>query len=406
MIILNNIKSNYSRDLKLNSFKKFEKVFKDIVKNISHQNNILNVLNKNFKFSFKKDEIKKFKKFKKIVLIGMGGSILGTEAIYSFLKHKIKKKVYFLDDLDENKISKIKKKEISSQMLFIIISKSGNTTETLSNAFSLNLFKKNAKNLIIITEKKDNLLFRLSKKLNLFYVKHKNYIGGRYSVLSDVGILPSYLMGLNILKLRSKLLEFIKGNNKKTLRESSIYLSHFLNTKKKNNLIFLNYTPELENLLFWCQQLIAESLGKKNKGFLPIISNAPKDHHSLLQLYLDGPKDKIFNIISLRKNSNLKIKVGKDFKAISFLNNKDLNRVKDSQKNALIKSLIRKKLPFREFSILENNEETLGQIFSYFILETVIIGKILNINPFDQPAVEQVKIDTKKFLAKFTKNNF
>ena len=398
MIILNNIKSNYSRDLKLNSFKKFEKVFKDIVKNISHQNNILNVLNKNFKFSFKKDEIKKFKKFKKIVLIGMGGSILGTEAIYSFLKHKIKKKVYFLDDLDENKISKIKKKEISSQMLFIIISKSGNTIETLSNAFSLNIFKRNAKNLIIITEKKDNLLFRLSKKLNLFYVKHKNYIGGRYSVLSDVGILPSYLMGLNILKLRSKLLEFIKGNNKKTLRESSIYLSHFLNTKKKNNLIFLNYTPELENLLFWCQQLIAESLGKKNKGFLPIISKAPKDHHSLLQLYLEGPKDKIFYIFSAETKAKVKININKSLDKKNYLNKKFIRSIKEAQKNALIKTLKKNKIPFREFKIKNLDEKTIGMFFSYFILETICIGKLSNINPFNQPAVEQVKKFTKQLL--------
>lgn len=398
MIILNNIKSNYSRDLKLNSFKKFEKVFKDIVKNISHQNNILNVLNKNFKFSFKKDEIKKFKKFKKIVLIGMGGSILGTEAIYSFLKHKIKKKVYFLDDLDENKISKIKKKEIPSQMLFIIISKSGNTIETLSNAFSLNIFKRNAKNLIIITEKKDNLLFRLSKKLNLFYVKHKNYIGGRYSVLSDVGILPSYLMGLNILKLRSKLLEFIKGNNKKTLRESSIYLSHFLNTKKKNNLIFLNYTPELENLLFWCQQLIAESLGKKNKGFLPIISKAPKDHHSLLQLYLEGPKDKIFYIFSAETKAKVKININKSLDKKNYLNKKFIRSIKEAQKNALIKTLKKNKIPFREFKIKNLDEKTIGMFFSYFILETICIGKLSNINPFNQPAVEQVKKFTKQLL--------
>jgi len=398
VIILNNIKSNYSRDLKLNSFKKFEKVFKDIVKNISHQNNILNVLNKNFKFSFKKDEIKKFKKFKKIVLIGMGGSILGTEAIYSFLKHKIKKKVYFLDDLDENKISKIKKKEIPSQMLFIIISKSGNTIETLSNAFSLNIFKRNAKNLIIITEKKDNLLFRLSKKLNLFYVKHKNYIGGRYSVLSDVGILPSYLMGLNILKLRSKLLEFIKGNNKKTLRESSIYLSHFLNTKKKNNLIFLNYTPELENLLFWCQQLIAESLGKKNKGFLPIISKAPKDHHSLLQLYLEGPKDKIFYIFSAETKAKVKININKSLDKKNYLNKKFIRSIKEAQKNALIKTLKKNKIPFREFKIKNLDEKTIGMFFSYFILETICIGKLSNINPFNQPAVEQVKKFTKQLL--------
>ena len=227
MIILNNIKLNLSKDLKLKSFKKFEEIFKNIIKNISYPNNTLNVLSKKFDYNFKKNEIEKFKKFKKIALVGMGGSILGTEAIYSFLKHKIKKKVYFFSDLDEDKILKIKNKEKLSEILFVIISKSGNTIETLSNILSLNILKKNAKNFIIITEKKNNLLFRLSKKLNLFHVEHKNYIGGRYSVLSEVGIVPSQLMGIDIFKLRSKLLYLLKGNNKKILRDSSIYLFSF-----------------------------------------------------------------------------------------------------------------------------------------------------------------------------------
>ena len=399
MIILNNIKLNQSKDLKLKSFKKFEEIFKNIIKNISYPNNTLNVLSKNFDYNFKKNEIEKFKKFKKIALVGMGGSILGTEAIYSFLKHKIKKKVYFFSDLDEDKILKIKNKEKLSEILFVIISKSGNTIETLSNILSLNILKKNAKNFIIITEKKNNLLFRLSKKLNLFHVEHKNYIGGRYSVLSEVGIVPSQLMGIDIFKLRSKLLYLLKGNNKKILRDSSIYLSHFLNSKKKNNLIFLNYTPKLDKLLYWCQQLIAESLGKKNKGFLPVISKAPKDHHSLLQLYLEGPKDKIFYIFSAETESKVKININKSIEKKNYLNKKLIGTVKNAQKNALIKTLKKNDIPFREFKIKNFEEKTIGMFFSYFILETICIGKLSNINPFNQPAVEQVKIYTKKLLS-------
>ena len=142
---------------------------------------------------------------------------------------------------------------------------------------------------------KSNLVYSLSK-LNLFHFEHNNKIGGRFSVLSDVGLIPAYLMGINVLKLRSKTLEYLKKKNGIKLKNNTIKLSYLMNATKKNNLIFLNYSPELEKLLYWCQQLIAESLGKKNKGFLPVISNAPKDHHSLLQLYLDGPKDKIFYV--------------------------------------------------------------------------------------------------------------
>ena len=116
-------------------------------------------------------------------------------------------------------------------------------------------------------------------------------------------------MGVNVFKLRSQILNYLKGANKKILKDSSIKLSEILISKKKNNLILLNYSPELDKLLYWCQQLIAESLGKKNMGFLPVISTAPKDHHSLLQLYLDGPKDKIFIFSALKLNQKLKLKL-------------------------------------------------------------------------------------------------
>ncbi len=385
-----------NKNLKRSFSKKYIKILSIIKKDIKDKNKTLNVLDKNFKFNYKKNDLKNFKKFKKIVIIGMGGSILGTEAIYNFLQHKIKKKVYFFNDLNEKKIKAFKGKNLS-KILFIIISKSGNTIETLANAFSLKILKKNAKNILFISEK-FNLIHSLSKKLNLFHIEHNNKIGGRFSVLSDVGIIPAYLMGINTLKLRSKILECLNKKNANKLKNNTIKLSHLMNSAKKNNLIFLNYSPELEKFLYWCQQLIAESLGKKNKGFLPVISNVPKDHHSLLQLYLDGPKDKIFYIFSLEKKSKEKILLNKNLGIKSFLNKKGINEIKNAQKNALIRTLIKKNITYREFKINNNSEESLGKLFSQFILETIIIGKILQIDPFDQPAVEQVKVNTKRLL--------
>mgnify|MGYP005994831727 FL=1 len=381
-----------------NYSKKFDKIFLKIKNDIKNEGNSLHVLDNNFKFNFKIKELKRYTKFKTIAIIGMGGSILGAQAIYNFFHTKIKKKIYFFDDLNENKIINFKKKENFSEVLFIIISKSGNTVETLSNVFSLNILKKNSKNLILISEKKDNLLFSLSKNLNLFYIEHKSYVGGRYSVLSEVGIIPAYIMGINIYKLRSNLLDCLKSKNKVLIKNNTIKLAYFMNKKNFNNLIFLNYFPELEKFLQWCQQLIAESLGKKNMGFLPVISNAPKDHHSLLQLYLDGPKDKFFNIFSFDKKSKEVIRINKNCGIKSFLNTKKISSVKKAQKKALIKSFKKNNIPFREFEIKKINEEVLGKLFSIFILETVIVGKLLGINPFNQPAVEQVKIYTKQLL--------
>ena len=389
-----NLKSSSRRYLS----KKFEKIILEIKRDIKDVKKTIHILDDKLKFNFKTRNLKKFKNFKTIVLIGMGGSILGSEAIYNFFKKKIKKKFYFFDDLNENKIIEFKKKENISKTLFIIISKSGNTIETLSNVLSLNMMKKNSKNIILISERKNNLLFTMSKKLNLFYVEHKTNIGGRYSVLSEVGIIPAYLMGINITKIRSKILDCLKNSNKLFLKDSTIKLATLMRSKKFNNLVFLNYFPELEKFLYWCQQLIAESLGKKNQGFLPLISNAPKDHHSLLQLYLDGPKDKFFNIFSLEKNSKSKLKV-KTTGISKILDKKKISTIKNAQKKALIKAFIRKKIPFREFKIKKENEEVLGQLFSLFIVETIIVGKLLKINPFDQPAVEEVKNNTKKMLS-------
>ncbi len=387
-----------SASMKVSS-QKFEKIFKNIKIDIKNSKKTLNILSKDFKFNFKFEDLKRFKKYKSIALIGMGGSILGAEAIYNYFQSKITKKVHFFNNLNENELSTFKYKTNLSKTLFIIVSKSGNTIETLSNTYALNILKKNAKNIIVITEKKNNSLFLLAKKLNLFYVEHKNFIGGRYSVLSEVGMIPAYLMGLNILKLRSKISDCVKDKNKNFLKNSTINLANLITSKKYNNLIFLNYFPELEKFLYWCQQLIAESLGKKSIGFLPIISNAPKDHHSLLQLYLDGPKDKFFNIFSFEKQSKEKIKINKKVSIDNFFNNKKLSKIKNAQKQALIKSFKKRNIPFRELKIKTNNEEELGKLFSFFILETIIVGNLLKINPYNQPAVEQVKIDTKKLLS-------
>ena len=395
LIIENNISNkflNYKIIKKIS--KNYKKIFNEILFEKNNPNKIFNLFSENFRFNFDLNEIQKFKKFKKIAIIGMGGSILGSEAINNFLEKKIKKKVYFFDNLEQEKISNFKKNNNLKNILFIIISKSGNTIETLSNVLYLNIIKKNSKNIILITEKKNNFLLSLVQKYNLFFVEHKRSIGGRFSVLSEVGLLPAYLMGINIKKLRLNIKKIFKKKESLILKKSTINLAALLSTKKLTNLIFLNYAPELEKFLFWCQQLIAESLGKNGYGFLPVISNAPKDHHSLLQLYLDGPKNKLFYIFSLDE----KYKASYLRSSLKFLNKKSLKDIKFAQKNALIQSLKKNNIPFREFKIKKISEDVIGELFSYFMFETIVVGKLLKINPFDQPAVEQVKNITKKIL--------
>ena len=199
------------------------------------------------------------------------------------------------------------------------------------------------------------------------------------------------------MQIRRNIRKHISLKEKGFLKDSVIKLACILKDKKLNNLIFLNYCPDLEKFLYWCQQLVAESLGKNNYGYMPIISNVPKDHHSLLQLYLDGPKKNFFYIFSSKENFPKKINY-KNVPKINYLNQKTLDEIKDAQKSALIKSLLKNKISFREFIINKKDEKTIGELFSYFILETIFIGKLVGINPFNQPAVEQVKIFTKMLL--------
>ena len=399
IIYKNNIQKKYLNSTfnhKLN--KRYSNILKDIITNLDTTKNTFHSLSDKFKFNFKTKDLYKFKKFKTVAIIGMGGSILGSEALYCFLKAKIKKNFLFFNDIDDDKLKKLKATQDLKKILFIVISKSGNTIETLSNFFALQVIKKNSKNIIIISEKSNNPLYLLSQKMKLHHIEHKNYIGGRYSILSEVGMVPAYLMGVNIQRFRKNLLNHFKNKNKKFLKDSSIMLTNLLKSNKFKNLIFFNYIPKLDKFLYWNQQLVAESLGKQGKGFLPLISKAPRDHHSLLQLYLDGPKDKIFYIFSEEKSNNKKIKIKKLDKRINFLQNKSLHQVKNAQKNAFIAALKKNNIPFREFKIRDFSENILGEFFSYFMLETAIIGKLANINPFDQPAVQQVKINTKKLL--------
>ena len=371
----------------------FVKKIKDEI--MEDKNNLFKSFLPNSKYSFNFQSIKKFNNFQTVVVIGMGGSILGAKAIYSFLKHKIKKKFIFVDNLDQIFLNKIKRKYNMSKTLFLIISKSGNTNETIINLSYFESFLKKS-NTIVVSENRNNFLCSFARNQGFNFIKHKPSIGGRYSVFSEAGMLPAYLMGFNPRNFKKNLPKLL--NNRKFLSNSERRISK-LNVKKYKTLILFNYVPELNDFLFWCQQLLAESLGKNKKGFMPVISNAPKDHHSLLQLYLDGPRDKMFYVFSSKKTKNLKINSNFFGKNMSYLNKKNYHDIKISQKDAFIEVLKQNKNPFREIIVKKFNEDTLGKLFLSFILETIILGKTMKVNPFDQPAVEKVKVLTKKFLA-------
>ena len=368
--------------------KKSKSILNSLKLILSGNNEIILSLKKNYKNSYGKKILKLFKNKNDYRIVGMGGSILGANAIYDFLNDKIKKKFYFINNLQANH-SKLFKKNYNN----LIISKSGNTLETIVN-FNI-LVKKKDKNLFI-TEDKNSYLKKIANELKSEVISHNNYIGGRYSVLSEVGMLPAELMGLNTKNFK-QLNQIIK--NKKFLDNLVMNVNSILIfiKQKKFNSIIINYDEKSTNLFNWYQQLVAESLGKKKNGLLPVVSTMPKDNHSVMQLYLDGFKNNFFTFFYVNEKKSLKTNKN-FFKITEELMKKNLNEIIFAQKKATENVFRRKKIPFRSFEINKRDEKTLGELFTFFILETILIGKALKLNPFDQPAVELIKKETKKIL--------
>ena len=366
------------------------KIKEDLKSILNKSNTILRSLGSSYKNSYSKKTISKYKTYLNIRVIGMGGSILGTQSIYDFLKDKIKKNFHFKNNIQ----SKIKTQNKKYNYLNLIVSKSGNTLETISNVNVI--LNKKDKN-IFITENKKSYLYLLAKKLKAEIVHHNDFIGGRYSVLSEVGMLPAELMGLNIKKFK-QLNNLIK--NKNFLDGLTINVNntlYFLKQKKFNSII-LNYDESSNNLFKWYQQLIAESLGKKGKGILPIISSMPKDNHSVMQLYLDGLKNNFYTFFYVREKNSDQINKSTILAPYSYLGNKNFNQIISAQKLATEKVFQNKKIPFRSFEIIKRDEKTLGELFCFFILETILLARALDVNPYDQPSVELIKTETKKVL--------
>ena len=363
-----------------------KKKFNDILK---ENNSIIKSLGKLYKYSFEKNYIKKFKNNSNFRIIGMGGSSLGTKAIYDFLKDKISKNFEFIDNLNPSNKKKSKKNFVN-----LVVSKSGNTIETIVN---FNTLVKNKEKNIFITEKKNSFLYLLAQKLKADIVHHNNFIGGRYSVLSEVGMLPAQLMGLKPNNFKS-FNNLVKNKNFINNLISNVSSILYFSQQKKFNSIIINYDQKSESIFKWYQQLVAESLGKKKKGILPMVSVMPRDNHSVMQLYLDGFNNNFFTFFNVNEKKSLRINNNLVLKSQSYLKNKNISQITFNQKKATENVFRKKNIPFRSFTMQKRDEKTLGELFTFFILETILLGKCLNLNPYDQPAVELIKKETKKLL--------
>jgi len=389
--------SNRGFDFKNN--KSFQNNLKKAIRNsynlhkefLSGNNEIL----QSFTSSYQKKirDIKKtiYHKEKKRAVIGLGGSSSGAKALSFFQKDEI---VYF-DNLDYEYFNIFFKNNNIKEYTFFIISKSGDTFETLAllNLLISESKKKNINiydSIIIITENKENILHSFARKNKIKFIEHNPEIGGRFSILSETGMLPFVESDIKVEEASEKFIDLLKNEDHELSPAQNVAI--ILTCLQDYNLSIncnLIYNYRLKHFSYWFHQLHAESLGKNGNGMTPITSICPKDHHSMMQLYLDGPKNKFFNIFSPQDEVYYK-----KFENLNFYNieEKSPNELIQKQFHSVIETFFEKKIPHRIINITDHkNPLNLIELFSYFILETILLGNTIGINPYDQPSVQLIK---------------
>jgi len=394
---------NFDKDIQLT--KNIENINVKI-KSICNNLPALNIVKDNDLLNSTIVQTEKFiKNKKKYVIFGTGGSNLGARALINTSINQ-PENILFFDNIDPLFFqSQILKLDIETTG-FIVISKSGTTPETLSQlgcviniANEKNILNVLYENTMIITESKDSPLFNIAKKNNCLLLEHKNNVGGRYSVFSNVGMVPAIIAGLDVKKIHQGVLKIINQNN----FINSFKFAQIFKFCKSNNFlsnVLMTYSDGLNYFGKWYLQLWAESIGKKNRGVTALHAVGTTDQHSQLQLYLDGPKDKFFTFIkSNYKNKGLSIDSHiMRAESVDYLANKKMGDLMHAEQEATIDTFKLNNFKFREILIDSIDEESIGMLMANCMIETIAACIYFNVDPFDQPAVEQGKILTRKFL--------
>lgn len=388
------------------------------------KNKILDCINSN-KFGFIVDLYEKefdyirqvsdkLSKYEVVLFLGTGGSSLGGRTLVSYVRnfyYDVKRpRIFFIENVDSIQIEGLLESLNLKKVSCVITSKSGETIETLSQFFLIkDKFEKkkiSIKNhFFIITEDKVSTLKKIQENEKITFIPHPLSIGGRFTVFSIVGLLPALLAGFNIKNFCDGGKEFIQKIN-----DSNSFNKYFcpvfnlieLNKKKVNMSVIMPYVDALNNLSYWYRQLWAESIGKKKMGITPLNALGTVDQHSQLQLYLDGPKDKFFTIIAkdyLDSKNKLNCNYFKKNK-FKILHNKSMDELLNAEMKATVETLRKKKVPIRRILLNKMDENSLGNLMMFFFLETIFGCFLINVNPFDQPAVEEGKKLTRKYLNK------
>lgn len=350
---------------------------------------------------------------RQVVVLGTGGSSLGGQTMASLANRGFGPKpgtplLHFMDNVDPDTLDLLAQQLDPTESALIIISKSGTTVETLSQALALlPPFLKlspaeRAARVYAITEVPDSPLGSLAIRHGLTLLPHEPDLGGRFTVLSCVGLLPAMIAGLDGAAVRTgaaTVMQALVDAPEKASPVEGAAVSVALMERGASQQILMPYCDRLGTFGFWYRQLWAESLGKEGKGQTPIRALGTVDQHSQLQLYLDGPRDKAFTLLRYEtRNKGAKLDVGLVGDGLDYLTGRTLGDLLDAEARATGDTIKARGLPLREFVLPTVDEKTLGALFQHFMLETILAAELMGISPFGQPAVEEGKVLARRYL--------
>ncbi|NQW55193.1 MAG: glucose-6-phosphate isomerase [Rhodospirillales bacterium] len=367
-----------------------------------------------------KPHAERFARFEHVIVLGTGGSSLGGQTLVAlkdqgFGPQNGRPKLWFMDNVDPATFTELVARLPLARTGLIVISKSGTTAETLTQfltllpEFEASVGKARlAEHVIAITEPSDNALGRLAGRIGCPILDHDPKVGGRFSVLSLVGLLPAMIAGLDVGAVRegaaSVLDPVLQAGDANDLAPAvGAALSIGLARERGiGTTVLMPYCDRLGYFGFWYRQLWAESLGKGGNGTTPVRAMGTVDQHSQLQLYLGGAPDKMFTVLILDTAGKGKpiapASLGGD-KALAYLENQSLGDLLLAEAEATAVTLVKNGRPTRIMRIATLDERVMGALMMHYMLETMFAAHLLGVDAFDQPAVEEGKILTRQYLA-------
>ncbi len=345
-----------------------------------------------------------------VVVLGIGGSSLGGQTLTTLAKRGRKPSVEFADNLDPVALGELLTEIDFTDTSFIVVSKSGGTPETLAQFLILldayrsrGMEEEVGARVLAIVQPGASPLRDIAGQWSIPILDHDPDVGGRFSVLSCVGLLPAAIAGLDPWAIRSgaaAVLRDVLRSETSTPALGAAVIGALAEEKGVTTLVMMPYVGKLERVGHWYRQLLSESVGKDGKGLTPLAALGPVDQHSMQQLLVDGPDDKLVTVITADiagTGPTVPADLAQD-KALSFMAGRTIGDIVAAQGKASMDVLIRKGHPVRHMHVARTDEKTVGGLLMHFMLETIIIGDILGVDPFDQPAVELGKVLTREYL--------